>query len=145
MFSIFRLLTSTFCAVLTRSFFFLNEIQGPSNYEPVGCYSSGKLKKAKVFGKKSYKKIKAGAERPIDQCSEGQDYAIIGIQRIKKDISCLNGNEEKWDPNDFKMEKESKCPGGAGSKKTIFIYKKSVNPGRGNYKAICVIQTFNFR
>lgn len=102
---------------------------GPSNYEPVGCYSSGKLKKAKVFGKKSFKKIKAGAERPIDQCSEGQDYAIIGIQRIKKDISCLNGNEEKWDPNDFKMDQESKCPGGAGSKKTIFIYKKSVNPG----------------
>lgn len=101
----------------------------PPNYEPVGCFSSGKLKKAKVFGKKGYKKIKARAERLIDQCSESQDYAIIGIQKIKKNILCLNGDLEKWDPNNFKMQNESKCPGGAGSKKTISIYKKSVNPG----------------
>ncbi|KAJ7391737.1 hypothetical protein OS493_016023 [Desmophyllum pertusum] len=69
--------------------------EAPENYEPVECYSFGKpLKKLKIFGKKPFKKTKASGN-PLVQCitaAKDNDYAAIGIQKIKNKIICRGGN-----------------------------------------------------
>lgn len=101
-----------------------------NNYEPVGCFSFRSSRK-KIFGKQAYKKIKKGPESPIDECKEGKDYAIIGIQKKKNMIVCRKGNEQEWKlaVGSIKSLDAKQCKGNVGSKKSIFIYKKSENPG----------------
>ncbi|KAL9968257.1 hypothetical protein ACROYT_G026609 [Oculina patagonica] len=104
----------------------------PENFEPVGCYSFAALKKVKIFGKDAYKKTKATSATPFDQCTpeaKENDYEIIGIQKIKKNIVCRKGNEEQWKPDaDIKKLDPDDCKNDVGSKKSIFIYRKSQIP-----------------
>ncbi len=90
----------------------------------------------KVFGKDAYKKTKATSATPFDQCipeAKVNDYEIIGIQKIKKNIVCRNGNAEQWKPDAaIKKLDPDDCKNDVGSKKSIFIYRKSQsqNPGK---------------
>ncbi len=100
----------------------------------MGCYSFKKLKNKKIFGKEAYKKTKATPATPFDQCipeAMKNNYEIIGIQKIKKNIICRKGNEDQWNSNAaIKKLNPKKCKNDVGSRKTIFIYQKSQNPGK---------------
>ncbi|KAL9968259.1 hypothetical protein ACROYT_G026611 [Oculina patagonica] len=105
------------------------------NYKPVGCYSLKKLRKLKIFGKESYKKTRVTSATPFDQCipeAKENNYEIIGIQKIKKSIICRKGNEKQWKPDAaIKKLNPKKCKNDVGSKRSIFIYRRSQsqNPG----------------
>ena len=95
------------------------------------------MKKLKIFGKKPFKKTKASGN-PLVQCitaAKDNDYAVIGIQKIKNKIICRGGNvnEVQLKPGGvlekYKLD-QKKCKNGVGSKKTILIYRKKSNPGK---------------
>ena len=93
----------------------------------MGCYSFKDLKELGIFGKSAYKKVKASSGAAVDQCLQmacENDYEIIGIQKIGRNIFCRKGNERQWKPNATTLNPK-KCEANVGSRKSIFVYRQN--------------------
>jgi len=100
------------------------------NYKSMGCYSFKKLKILGIFGKSAYKKVKASSGTGLDKCiqmARENDYEIIGIQKIGRNIFCRKGNETQWKPNAaIPTLNPKRCKANVGSRKSIFVYRQSL-------------------
>ena len=94
----------------------------------MGCYSFKKLKMMGIFGKSVYKRVKASSGTAVDQCVQmacENDYKIIGIQKLGRNIICRTGNEMQWKPNAaIPILNPKKCKANVGSRKSIFVYRQ---------------------
>lgn len=96
----------------------------------MGCYSFKKLKILGIFGKSVYKRVKASSGTGVDKCiqmARENDYEIIGIQKIGRNIFCRKGNEMQWKPNAaIPTLNPKRCKANVGSRKSIFVYRQSL-------------------
>ena len=106
------------------------KLLGPENYKRVGCYRFKELKMLGIFGKTSYKKVKASSGTAVNQCiqmASDNNYSIIGIQKLRRNIVCRKGNKRLWKPEAAISKLDSKkCKANVGSRKAIVVYQKTL-------------------